>query len=637
MFPIKIADSLNLDLKDGESAFSKNYNDIYFQPNIGLEEKRHVFLEGNNLPKSWINKDSFTIAETGFGTGLNFIATMQLWHNTRNTNQHLHYVSCELHPLNRKQLHQALSHFSELDNYSQQLLAQYPSHLFYGFHQIFFRKYNITLTLIIGDCVDAFEQLNADIDAWYLDGFAPSKNQKMWSPRLFKAIANLSHSGTTAATYTVARAIRDNLTQVGFEINKSKGFGQKREMLCAHMVEQHKTIINQPWQQTFKAKKNIRFTVLGAGIAGTSIVDKLTSLCKNVTLIDRHTRPCQETSGNPQAMVMPSLTINDSIEAQFYLSAFLYAKSYYKQKNFHTCGVYELAFTEQLKNWQEKLLNLFNFPEEIVKQYKKGILYPTAGWLDTQAHAKIVFNTLDNYLQAQVSRIEYVDNQWQMYEDNKLIHTTDVLILANGINILKLLPKYELPIKPKHGQISYFKSENSNPKIANCRPIQLHKGYITPNKNGIQTIGATYDHIKHDDWHEPPKTSKDHWQRNTELWQDTPYAEMLRNISSHEARAGIRITTPDHLPICGAIIEQQQFKKDYHDICHGKHWIKYPAPKPVNNLYLLTGLGSRGFTSAPLLAEFLCNQILGMPHALPQQLQQAINPNRFLFKQLKKQ
>ena len=633
-FPIQQIKSLKLSFVDSGSAYSNNYSDIYFQAGIGQDEKKHVFLTGNDLPNSWQSKVNYTIAETGFGTGLNFLNTLELWDKNRQENQHLHFISCELHPLNKQQLQQALAQFPTLSQYTEKLIAAYPQYLLYGFHRLHFAELNVTLTLIFADCVDAFEQLHSSIDAWFLDGFGPSKNPDMWSERLFKSIARLSHIGTTVATFTVARKIRDNLSSVGFAIKKIKGFGQKREMLTAKLITEDKFIEKHPWAQTFKSSDQNSYAVLGAGIAGLSIAEKLQKQGKTVTLIDRQSQPCQETSGNPQAMVMPSFSLNDSIEARFYLSAFQYAIRHYPDTFYHATGVHELAFTDKQQIWQNKLLSRFDLPEELVRKYKNGILYPQAGWLDTQGHAMSIFSQLHNYLQAEITKIHWHDGQWHLYTGKDIIHSATTLILANGININKLLPKYEMPITAKHGQISYFKSVDIDPQVADNPRLQLNNGYITPSWNGIQTIGATFDHIADNDWHKKPEPSKDHWERNTEHWQNTAYADFFSTVSSHKSRAGIRVTTPDHLPICGALINQSQFNKDYHDIRHGKHWQSYPQPESIQNLYLLTGLGSRGFTSAPILAEFLCNQMLGQTHVLDKLMHKCIHPNRFLYKHL---
>lgn len=635
-FPIQQITSLNLKFDEQGTAYSNNYADIYYQPGIGLDEKRHVFLKGNHLPNNWLNTKSFTIAETGFGTGLNFLNTLQLWEKTREPQQQLHYVSCELHPLNKNQLNQTLAQFPQLTQHTKELLKLYPKQLIYGFHRLHFIDYNVILTLIFGDAVDAFNQLDADVDAWFLDGFSPSKNPKMWSDALFKAIAYLSHVGTTVATFTVARKIRDGLNAVGFEVNKATGFGQKREMLTAKLKTENKLIEKQPWSQTFKADKQHCFTVLGAGIAGLTLANKLIQQGKNVTLIDRQKKPCLETSGNPQAVVMPSFDLNGSVEARFYLSAFLYAIRYYSQQNYHPVGVHQLALSEKQKNWQQQLLSRLDLSPQLFQKYKNGLLYPQAGWLDTQSHAQHIFQQVENYLQAEIHTIKFKDNSWYLYSNDKLIHRTSTLIIANGIFVTKLLPNYELPITPKHGEISYFHSCDIDSKIADNPHIQLGEGYITPSHNGIQTIGATFDHIAKKDWFKAPKTHNNHWQRNIGLWHGTSYAEILKKNIGYQSRAGIRVTTPDHMPICGAVIDQQHFKKNYNDINHGKYWKTYPIPKAINNLYLFTGLGSKGFTTAPLLAESLCNQMLSTPQVLSKELQKAIHPSRFLFKQLKK-
>jgi tRNA 5-methylaminomethyl-2-thiouridine biosynthesis bifunctional protein len=634
-FPIKQINTLDLSFDEQGSAYSNNYGDIYFQPVIGLDEKKHVFLKGNDLPNNWQDKETFCIAETGFGIGLNFLNTLKLWDNNSQKTQRLHYISCELHPLNKQQLQEALLQFPELEGFSKSLIEEYPQLLLYGFHRIYFKKYGVTLTLIFGDCVDAFEQLEASIDAWYLDGFGPSKNPKMWDDRLFKALANLSHIGTTAATFTVARKIRNSLESVGFEITKQKGFGQKREMLTAKLVAENKTTEKQPWHQTYKASKQQSFTVLGAGIAGLSIADKLQQQGKNVTLLDRHKQPCLEASGNPQAMVMPSFDLNDSQESRFYLTAFLYAIRHYSKDFFHQTGVNQLAVNQKQKVWQNKLLTNFELPIELLQVSNDGLYYPLAGWLDTQGHAQYLFNQLKDYLQAEVTHIKYINNQWYLYADETLVLKTDVLILANGIHCKILLKDYDLPIVPKHGQIAIFESEHANNEVTECKSIQLNKGYITPRWKGVQTLGATFDHLQPHDWYQAAKTTDDYWRKNVELWKDTIIEKHLNKIENHNPRAGIRVTTPDHLPLCGAIIDQKHFKKHYHDICHGKKWKHYPTPKAIENLYLFTGLGSRGFTSAPLLAEFLCNQILARPQALSSNMQLNINPNRFLFKALK--
>lgn len=153
---------------------------------------------------------------------MNFLSTLKLWHETHEKNQQLHYISCELFPFDIQQLDDILSPIENFKPFTKIFLEKYPQVKTYGFHRIRFEEFNCTLMLIFGDCVDAFENMDAKIDAWFLDGFAPSKNPQMWSERLFKRISELSQQGTTLSTYSVAANLKKQLTENGFVIQKKK-------------------------------------------------------------------------------------------------------------------------------------------------------------------------------------------------------------------------------------------------------------------------------------------------------------------------------------------------------------------------------------------------------------------------------
>lgn len=202
--------------KDG-TPFSEEFDDVYFYPNSGLDEKRYVFLEGNNLPQKWHNfKGEFTIIETGFGTGLNFFAACQLWLKSSSPDAQLNFISIEKYLLSQLEIKEIISQYSDLIPY----LELYPN-----------GSDNITLQILECDIKEALPQITKKADAWFLDGFAPSKNPDMWSDELFTAMKKLSHEGTNYATYTSAGIVRRGLAQNGFSTEKIKGFGKKREML----------------------------------------------------------------------------------------------------------------------------------------------------------------------------------------------------------------------------------------------------------------------------------------------------------------------------------------------------------------------------------------------------------------------
>ncbi|MGE3770663.1 MAG: tRNA (5-methylaminomethyl-2-thiouridine)(34)-methyltransferase MnmD [Bdellovibrionales bacterium] len=222
-----------LDWGDDGLPRSRAFGDVYFSATDGLAETRTVFLGGCNLPAEWQNTKHFTIAELGFGTGLNFLATWQLWQQS-NAQGWLHYVSTEFAPLTKGDAGRAFAHWPELAPYAAQLLARWPANV-RGPQRLIFPDARITLTLFLDDIATTLPQLHAQVDAWFLDGFAPAKNGAMWAEGLWTHIKRLSHTGTRLGTYTVAGDVRRALQAIGFTVSKEPGFGSKRERLVAVM------------------------------------------------------------------------------------------------------------------------------------------------------------------------------------------------------------------------------------------------------------------------------------------------------------------------------------------------------------------------------------------------------------------
>lgn len=214
----------------GDEPFSRAYDDIYFTSGAGLEESRYVFLRHNGLPGRWRGREVFTIAETGFGTGLNFLLTWQAWRECADASQRLDYLSVERHPLSRDDLARALALWPQLRELSAALLAQYPPPRG-GAHRLEFDEGRVCLTLLFGDVARMLPPLRAAVDAWFLDGFDPAKNPRMWSREVYEQMARLCAEGGTFATFTAAGVVRRGLQAAGFTVLKAKGFGAKREML----------------------------------------------------------------------------------------------------------------------------------------------------------------------------------------------------------------------------------------------------------------------------------------------------------------------------------------------------------------------------------------------------------------------
>ena len=229
--------------------YSEQFDDIYFSPENGLAESDFVFFEGNDLPARWAAAgEKFTIAETGFGTGLNFLlACKKFKESVKHKNTELHYISFEKYPLSRDDIAEALECWrAELSSYLDAFLKMYPLRV-PGFHRVQLDD-NIFLTLIFDDANDALPQLDVPqgVDAWFLDGFAPSKNPDMWSDEIFAQMARLSAPTATFATFTAAGFVKRGLQEAGFDVHKVAGFGRKRGPRLRHPRRRHEAGIVRP-------------------------------------------------------------------------------------------------------------------------------------------------------------------------------------------------------------------------------------------------------------------------------------------------------------------------------------------------------------------------------------------------------
>ncbi len=213
---------------------SNTFDDVYFSVEDGLAETRHVFLAGNGLPGRWQGKARFTIAETGFGTGLNFLAAWKLFQETADKGARLDFISVEKFPLTAGQIAEYLEPWAGefggmLDVFCEAYKKKYPS------TTLRFAQDDILLNVIFDDVNNALSKLEEKIDCWFLDGFKPASNPDMWSETVFKNMARLSNTSATFATFTAAGAVKRGLQEAGFTVEKCKGFGRKRDMLKGYL------------------------------------------------------------------------------------------------------------------------------------------------------------------------------------------------------------------------------------------------------------------------------------------------------------------------------------------------------------------------------------------------------------------
>ena len=275
-------------LSESGVPYSERYGDLYHSAEGGPGQARHVFLAGNRLPERWQGRDHFVILETGFGTGLNFLATWAAWRDDPRACRRLHYISVEKHPFSAADLATLHSAWPEFADLAGQLGTAWPT-LVPGYHRIEFAGGRLILTLLFGDAASLLPKLRAGVDAFYLDGFAPAQNPDLWSPALIGRLGQLANRGASLATWSVAVPVRGHLHAAGFRTDPSPGFGRKKEMLSGRFVEA-KPIAERPERNAI---------VIGAGVAGCTCCERLASRGWQVTLIDRHPGPAMAASGQP--------------------------------------------------------------------------------------------------------------------------------------------------------------------------------------------------------------------------------------------------------------------------------------------------------------------------------------------------
>ena len=226
---------------------SEIYGDIYHSAAGGHDQARHVFLAGNGLPERWRGRERFVILETGFGLGLNFLATWRAWREDPQRCRKLHFVSLEKHPFYADDLARAHAVWPEFEPFSEDLRRRWPC-LERGEHRLELEGGRLVLRLVFGDAVEELPSLEASVDAYYLDGFSPGKNPELWSPALCRSLARLALPGATLATWSVAGSVRRALIAAQFAVKKRPGFAGKRQMLVGHYcptdtTELHRTVV----------------------------------------------------------------------------------------------------------------------------------------------------------------------------------------------------------------------------------------------------------------------------------------------------------------------------------------------------------------------------------------------------------
>lgn len=643
--------SAQLDWDDNGQPLSRVYGDVYFSRASGLDETHHVFLDGNQLLSRFAALpagERLCIGETGFGTGLNFLCAWRQFEALAPADARLHFVSVEKFPLRRDDLVRALALWGDLRPWSEQLLAQYHA-IHPGFQRLVFAGGRVVLTLLVGDVLDCLPELDARIDAWFLDGFSPAKNPEMWTQPLFQQLARLSAPGATLATFTSAGFVRRGLIEAGFAMQRVKGFGQKREMLAGTFKGPAEPA-SVPWYaRPPRAVGERHALVIGGGLAGCASAASLAERGWRVTLIERHSELAAEASGNPQGVLYLKLSAHGTTLSRLVVSGFGHTRRLLERlqrgSDWDACGVLQLAFDEAEGKRQAQLAEAF--PEDLLQLLSQeqaeaiagialpagGLFFPDAGWVHPPALCRALASHPNiRLLTSHEVRLQREDGQWSAWDGEQRLASAPIAVLATAAEVRTFPAAASLPLKRIRGQISRLPANADSTAL---RTVVCAEGYVAPPRLGEHTLGASFDF--HNDDLQP--TVEEH-QGNLELLREISPDLLARlhagklDPAALEGRAAFRCTTPDYLPLIGPLAEREDFATAYAVL--GKDARQVPdIPCPwLDGLYLNSAHGSRGLISAPLSGELLAAWIDGEPLPLPRKVAEACLPNRFLLREL---
>jgi tRNA 5-methylaminomethyl-2-thiouridine biosynthesis bifunctional protein len=631
---------------------SSQFADVYFSNENALAETRYVFLANNQLPERFaaLTADQqLVIGETGFGTGLNFLCAWQLFEQHAVASARLHFVSVEKFPLNKADLQRALALWPELEAYAEQLLAQYVA-LHPGFQRLVFANGRIILTLLIGDALELFGQLDGQIDAWFLDGFAPAKNPDMWTPELFAELARLSHAHTTLGTFTSTGYVRRRLNDAGFKMKRVPGLGKKWEVLKGAFIGTQVTA-EKPWFTRPPQPVGERSAlVIGAGLAGCATAASLAARGWQVTLLERHSAIAQEASGNPQGVLYLKLSAHHTSLSRLIVSGYGHSRRLLEQlqkgTDWDNCGVLQLAFDAKEAQRQTQLAaafptNLLTNLDRSAAEVKAGIplpagglFYPEAGWVHPPALCALLSQQPNIQLQLHQEALELRrdGDSWQAWNGEQLLASASVVVLASAAEIKGFSQSAGLPLKRIRGQISRLPATAASRALST---VVCAEGYVAPIRQDEHTLGASFDFNSND----LTLNSADHASNMQLLEEISPELSRALNAATLDpeqlqGRAAFRCTSPDYLPIVGPLADATAFAEAYAVLSKDARQVPDTPCPWLDGLYINSGHGSRGLITAPLSGELIAAWLNNEPLPVPAVVAQACHPNRFALRTL---
>ena len=600
-----------------QTPYSPMFHDIYWSKNqsnegnegeiSGLQEKKHVFIEGNHLRERWSNlgsKNEFTILETGFGFGLNFILSLEL-KQLLNEDFTLHYVAFEQYPVSPDDL----SSLNEIiqNSWLEKLIEHYPPPI-PGTHHIWLTE-KICLTLILGDITTTLPDLAADVDACFLDGFSPSKNELMWQSNIYSHISKCLRPGASCSSYSVAGHVRRGLQAEDLTVSKVTGYANKAEMLYAQA--------SGFWQPKEKTRQKI--SIIGAGLSGLFCAHAFKRRGISCSLFEAEKEPLGAVKGMTQLAVYPQLSATPQKSSLFSLHAFSFLGNHF---NYHKSGRLQVLDTSEKLRKAEKLCGFF--PNDLLRLVDdkeasriagtkidhKALYFPHAGWM-MPSEISAICDVPINF-DEKINRLEKDDSSWLLSFDDDSSTKSDIVILTTGAKQFSHLDS--LNLVPVRGQSLQLPLPHSKVNTIIENQISLF-----PEHQGLHTVAATFDR---NDIEDKPRSE------DTRLLLD-----QVSNLTNTEVepqgfsvQVGHRMTTRDRMPVCGELADWSALQRYCQSPLRDR---KEPFKDFTHQLYCSVGFGSHGATLSPYCSELLAREINNEPRSRDNKLTSTL---RFTFR-----
>ena len=596
--------------------YSARFGDIYFSRDSGLEEKQYVFLQGNRLADRFGSLQpgtTFSIGETGFGTGLSFLCAWQLFDKVASPGASLDFFSVEKYPLDEEELSAALALWAQLRPYADELILRWRRRV-PGWNRWSFAGGRVRLTLAIEDVAEALPETHG-IDAWFLDGFSPARNPEMWTQQIFHCLVRASRAGATFATYTCAGVVRRGLEQAGFQVKKISGFGRKREMLQGEL----------PGPSPVRTAPSTAI-VIGGGVAGCAAASALASRGLVVELLESRTLGAGA-SGNPLGILHARLSAGMNALHRFVLASYGHALALLDEKLSvdgvmrSECGELQLSFSAEEARRIEKLAAL-DWPLHVFRSVDAaeasalagielsygGLWFPGSGWLAPPqlCAALLGSQSIILYTGRTVKSLIPTSHGWRVQAEDQRKQVSsleaEIVVVCTGYQVKSLPALANLPLTPVRGQLTLIPATAVSRSL---RTIVCGSGYLAPAVAGRHVVGATH---RFNDTSINLNVSE-HAENLSRLREISPVLQRLSDdviqdtsqLEQLDGRASIRGSVPGAMPLVGELLP---------------------------GLYTSLGHGTRGLITAGLSAESVAATACGQLLPLPLSVVNALSPAR---------